>query len=397
MGALTPPDGQTVEGLTAWLSGHLRARGSITEPRWERALREVPRHRFAPSAAWFSANHADAPRGRFDVHDTPAAWWAAIYSDTSIVIQTDDGSGDPASGKGVFSSSVSAPGIVFPFLELLNPREGDRVLEIGTGSGWTAALLSWAVGQDGVTSIEVDQQVAAQAEANLRAAGFSPHLVVGDGVKGCPERAPFDGVHVTAGVSQIPLAWIEQTRPGGTIVMPWHGNGRIGYRLRLTVLDEATAIGRFHGRADYMMLREQRYNQRWSSHCHKMAEQSTTAVNPRTIGEAAVGARLLCAALAPHVAWHDIIEDSEYSVLLYELDDHTAEGSWAACDHAPGAAECRVTQYGRRRLWDEVSAAYLEWLTLGSPGYERFGLSIDPAGTRLWLDHPDGPSWELPA
>jgi hypothetical protein len=224
-----------------------------------------------------------------------------------------------------------------------------------------------------------------------------PHLLVGDGVKGCPERAPFDGVHVAVGVSQIPLAWIEQTRPGGTIVLPWHGAGRIGYQLRLTVLGDASAVGRFHGRADYMMLREQRYNQRFSSHRHKMAEQSMTAaaVNPRTIGEVSLGARLLCAALAPGVAWYDMVEDSEYSVLLYELDDHTREGSWAACDNAPGAAECRVTQYGQRRLWDEVSAAHLQWIALGSPGYERFGLSIDPTGTRLWLDRPDGPTWAL--
>ncbi|GAA0988180.1 methyltransferase domain-containing protein [Acrocarpospora macrocephala] len=396
MGALTPPDGQTADGLAAWLADQLRARGSITQLCWEQALREVPRHHFVPAAAWFSPNHADAPKGRFDVHTNPPAWWAAVYADTSIVTQTDDGAGDPASGKGTSSSSVSAPGIVFPFLELLNPQVGDHVLEIGTGSGWTAALLSWAIGPDGVTSIELDPQVAAQAEANLRAAGFSPHLVVGDGVKGSPERAPFDGVHVTAGVSQIPLAWIEQTRPGGTIVLPWHGAGPIGYQLRLTVLGDASAIGRFHERADYMMLREQRFNLRWSSHRHKQAVHSTTVVNPHIIGEADLGARLLCAALAPRVAWYDIIEDSEYSLLLYELDDHTSEGSWAACDHAPGAAECRVTQYGPRRLWDEVSAAYLEWLALGSPGYERFGLSIDPTGTRLWLDHPDGPAWDLP-
>ncbi|MEO3859782.1 hypothetical protein [Acrocarpospora sp. B8E8] len=73
MGALTPPDGQAAEGLAAWLADQLRVRGSITQPWWEQALREVPRHHFVPAAAWFSPNHADAPKDRFDVHANPPA------------------------------------------------------------------------------------------------------------------------------------------------------------------------------------------------------------------------------------------------------------------------------------------------------------------------------------
>ncbi|WP_214107373.1 hypothetical protein [Acrocarpospora catenulata] len=99
--------------------------------------------------------------------------------------------------------------------------------------------------------------------------------------------------------------------------------------------------------------------------------------------------------VAPRVGWYDMIDEAGYSVLLYELDDHAAEGSWAACDHKPGAVESQVTQYGERRLWSEVSDAYLQWVALGSPKYERFGLSIDPTGTRLWLDHANGPTWKV--
>ncbi|NJP96412.1 protein-L-isoaspartate(D-aspartate) O-methyltransferase [Nonomuraea sp. FMUSA5-5] len=395
MGTLTPPDGLTVHELTARLASHLRARGSLTEPRWERALRDVPRHLFAPAAIWCTSNHASAPRGRFALDDDPAAWWAAVYSDTSIVLQADDGAGDPLSGKGLFSSSVSAPGIVFPFLELLDPQEGDRILEIGTGSGWTAGLLSWATGPNSVTSIEVDPEMAARAAVNLRKAGYSPHLVVGDGIKGWSEHAPFDRVHVTVGVSDIPMAWIEQTRPGGIIVLPWHAGGLVGHQLRLTVVDEATAVGRLHGAASFMMLREQRYNSRWSGHHHEAAHRSTTRINPRTFWDLDRGAQLLCIALVPRVGWYDLSEDGENSLLLYELDDHTAEGSWAACDHKPGAAEAEVTQYGDRRLWDELLSAYRQWISLGRPGYDRFGLTVDPAGTHLWLDHPSARMWTL--
>ncbi|GAA3572730.1 methyltransferase domain-containing protein [Nonomuraea rosea] len=395
MGAVTPPDGFTFDGLVAKLAAHLRARGSLTDARWEEALRAVPRHLFAPAAAWFTSNHASAPRGRFALDDEPAAWWTAVYADTSVVLQTDDGAGDPLSGKGLFSSSVSAPGIVFPFLELLAPQKGDRILEIGTGSGWTAALLSWAAGANSVISIEVDPEMAARAAANLRKAGSAAQLVVGDGVKGWPEQAPFDRVHVTVGVSDIPMAWIEQTRPGGVIVLPWHAGGLVGHQLRLKVVNETTAVGRFHGTASYMMLREQRYNTRWSGHHHEAAHRSTTRISPRTFWDMDLGAQLLCIALVPRVSWYDVSEDGGDSLLLYELDDHAAEGSWAACDLKAGAAEAEVTQYGDRRLWDELSSAYRQWISLGRPGYDRFGLTVDPAGIQLWLDHPSARTWKM--
>lgn len=387
----------TAEGLASRLADHLRAHGWLTDPRWATALQEVPRHLFVPQTAWFVANHADAPRGRFSKADTPVAYMEAVYSDTSVILQTDDGAGDPLSGQGLFSSSVSAPAVVFPFLELLSPRRGDRILDVGTGSGWTAALLSWVAGAEGVTSIEVDGQVSAQAAVNLGAAGFNPQLIVGDGVTGWPDGAPFDRVHVTAGVSHIPMAWIEQTRPGGVVVMPWHVSGRGGHKLRLTVVDDATAVGSLHGRASYMMLRGQRHNTRWDSHGHEAAARSTTKIHPRTIAEVDLGAELMVAALAPRVGWYDISDNDGYSLLMYELDDHDGTGSWAACDYAAGAPEFQVTQYGRRRLWDELSDAYRQWVTLGSPTYDRFGVTVDPGGTWLWLDHPITPSWKCSA
>ncbi|GAA3572757.1 hypothetical protein GCM10022419_062100 [Nonomuraea rosea] len=90
----------------------------------------------------------------------------------------------------------------------------------------------------------------------------------------------------------------------------------------------------------------------------------------------------------------DVSEDGGDSLLLYELDDHVAEGSWAACDLKAGAAEAEVTQYGDRRLWDELSSAYRQWISLGRPGYDRFGLTVDLAGIQLWLDHASARTWK---
>ncbi|WP_240777655.1 protein-L-isoaspartate O-methyltransferase family protein [Nonomuraea basaltis] len=393
MGQIEPPDGQTIETLADGLAESLRSQGRLTDPAWERALREVRRDLFAPPRAWAKPDNSQAG-GPIDRDTAPQEWWNAVYSDASLVIQADDGAGDPASGIGMITSSLSAPGVVIEFLELLAPNPGDRVLDVGTASGWTAALLSWRVGQAGVTSIEVDGQVAAQASANLKTAGFAPHLVVGDGTEGCAERAPFERIHVTAGVSAIPLSWVEQARPGGVIVMPWQPHGGLGHKLRLEVTSGSTAVGSFHGPAAYMMLRSQRHGSTWNPHHFEEADHSETTIDPTILATADQGADLVFAALAPQIGWHASIDEDTYSLLLFEPDN--PNGSWAACDKESGTDTYQVAQYGERRLWDELSDAYLEWVAFGSPHYERFGLTVGPEGTHLWLDHPNGPSWKIP-
>ncbi|WP_271217041.1 protein-L-isoaspartate O-methyltransferase family protein [Streptosporangium carneum] len=391
---MSPPDTADVQAMAGRLADDLRGRGLLGDERWARALAEVPRDLFAPMSAWAKPDRWNETGYPIDIATDSAAWWEAVYSDAAIIIQSDDGDTDPAAGKGQSSSSVSAPGVVFPFLELLAPHKGDRILEIGTGSGWTASLLSWWAGADNVTSIEVDPAVAAGAAANIEAAGFTPHLVVGDGLKGCPERAPFDRVHVTAGVADIPAAWIEQTRPGGVIVLPWQPGGATGHKLRLTVIDDSTAVGSFHGRANYMMVRSQRSDHVWNSHHSEDAETSATRLHPRTVVTADLGAHLAGVALAPGVDWLVISEPDGYSLLLQEMGN--PEGSWAACDAVPGADDFQVTQYGSRRLWDEVADAYLKWVSWGSPSADRFGLTVEAKGNRLWLNRPDGMWWPLP-
>ncbi len=151
MDALTGGDAVQRAGR---LADDLQRRGLLTDPRWREALRAVPRHLFIPQAGWAACDQAGGGGRRIDIAEDPAGWWDAVYSDSSIVIQADDGAGDPASGQGQATSSVSAPGVVIEFLELLGVRPHDRILEIGTGSGWTAALLCHVCGDRFVTSIE---------------------------------------------------------------------------------------------------------------------------------------------------------------------------------------------------------------------------------------------------
>ncbi|MCA2189371.1 hypothetical protein [Nonomuraea cavernae] len=154
----------------------------------------MPRHRFITPVG---QAHDEGVR-LIDREADPDDGWDAVYSDTGIVTQLDDGDTDVRRAAGDYTSSASQPSMVADLLRWLDPEPGHRVLEVGTG--WTCVLLSHLVGEGGVTSVEVDPAVAGQAAGNLREAGVHPHLIVGDGAAGCPERAPFDRVHVTCGV-----------------------------------------------------------------------------------------------------------------------------------------------------------------------------------------------------
>ena len=373
------------------LADELAADGRLTES-WRRAYEDTPRHLFVPDVAW-AVPDGPARGYAIDRGEDQAAWWSTVYSDSSVITQLDDGTGDLRTGKGSASCSCSAPGIVFTSLRMLDVYDHHRALDVGTGTGWTAALLSHRIGDRNVVSIEVDAQLAAQAAQNISAAGHAPRLIVGDGAEGWADGAPYDRVHVTCAVQTFPCAWVEQTSPGGVIVAPWspaYGNGQLA-RL---VVDGGTATGRFPTSASYMMLRAQRRTLAWVPHHADEANEGRAQLDPRTLGNASPAADLAITALVPGVARIPAsTEDGSggFPLLLVEAGAEGAgqsDSAWAAADYEPGAVDHRVTRYGRRNLWEEVSNAYLPWIGWGQPDRERFGLSVTPAGQHLWLDHP---------
>jgi protein-L-isoaspartate(D-aspartate) O-methyltransferase len=129
--------------------------------------------------------------------------------------------------NGVPISSSSAPTIMAVMLERLACQPGSRVLEIGTGTGYNAALLAHLVGPAGlVVSIELDGDTAAAATASLARLGACVDVRVGDGWGGAPDTAPFDRVIVTAGIWDVSPGWVAQLRQGGRLVAPlWIGPG----------------------------------------------------------------------------------------------------------------------------------------------------------------------------
>ncbi len=359
-----------IEGLVR----ALKRQGALTSAPWQAALRGVPRHLFLPARALAVPDAPDRRKYSIDRDARPEEWWGAVYSDTSVITQIDDGVGDPATGEGDrYTCSCSAPGVVCTFLELLEPLDGHRIMEIGTGTGWTAGLLAHRLGDTNVTTVEIDSALVEVAEKNLATAGVHPDVVLGDGAAGHPEGAPYDRVHVACAVSSVPSAWVAQCRPGGRIVLPFTPGYGYGHQVSLEVGGDGTALGRFAGPAGYMMMRAHRHPiGELSSFLHHEADavRTMSRMDPRTVAQGGPGADLAISALVPGIRrflGRDETGDSGEATLwlLETRPDARTYGSWAVAEYAPGQDEYAVDQYGPRRLWDEVTAAYARWVDWG--------------------------------
>lgn len=355
----------------------------------------MPRALFIPSVVWVDSFDGFSAVAR---DDDEARWRELVAADEPIVTQVDDGDTERG-GTGLRpSSSSSQPSLVATMLDALDPRAGHRVLEIGTGTGWNAALLSVRVGAHGhVVSVEVDATVADQARRALAAAGYSPLVVTGDGARGYPAGAPYDRVICTASVRAIPPAWIEQTRPGGRIVTPWGTDYGDDALTCLTVRDDHSASGRCGTNLAFMRVRDQRREfLEPTADQLGSAEVTTTQRTARELfemvdfGHAAftIGLRVPRCYLT--------VEDIDDDQRRIELHDVRSR-SWARVAMVRGRGRWTVRQFGPRRLWHEADDAYEWWCTSGRPTPDRYGVTVQPDGTHsIWLDAADSEQrWSL--
>lgn len=171
---------------------HLKATGLIQSPSVEDAFRSVPRHLFLPNE----------PLDR-------------AYADEAIPTKRQ---------HGVPISSSSQPSMMAIMLEQLALEPGLRVLEIGAGTGYNAALMAHIVGESGqVISVDIDQDIIEDAQRHLLSAGFpNVRLLVADGAQGYPEFAPYDRIVLTVAASDLSPAWAEQLLPSGRLLLPLH-------------------------------------------------------------------------------------------------------------------------------------------------------------------------------
>lgn len=289
------------------------------DPVWREAFEAVPRHLFVPYyyvgvMGGYERRWGESPDPR-----TRERWVRGAYADAPLATRLRDGE---------LVSSSSQPSLMAMMLAALEVEEGDRVLEIGAGTGYNAALLAHRLGDDDlVTTVDLEPDITEAARQHLAAAGYRPVVVTGDGARGVPERAPFDRIIATCTLTSVPRAWLPQCNPGARILAPL-ATGLIA----LTVRDAGYAEGRFlHTPAYFVPLR---------------GEGRPAEPEPGHLGGVPRRAR----------------EDELFRFLLT-----LSRGSL------------------------EPQEAYQMWEREGRPLRQRYGITVSGVGEWAWLDDPEGP------
>jgi protein-L-isoaspartate(D-aspartate) O-methyltransferase len=170
------------------------------------AFRAVPRHRFLPRCReWGSVQWIETDEANLAEHA------AALYANKPLVLFGDDDDNVP--------STISQPSLVLQMLDMLRLEPGQRVFELGAGSGWNAALMAHLVGPEGrVVSLDIIPEVARQAAENVAAMGIKNlEIVAADGCDGHPEGAPYDRAVFTAGSMDLPSHFYTQIKEDGLL------------------------------------------------------------------------------------------------------------------------------------------------------------------------------------
>ncbi|MGW0879345.1 methyltransferase domain-containing protein [Streptomyces sp. NPDC002671] len=295
------------------------------DPVWREAFAAVPRHLFVPY--YYDVGAGGGHERRWGESPERAArerWVRGAYADVPLATRLRDGE---------LLSSSSRPSLMARILAELRVEDGHRVLEVGAGTGYNAALLCHRLGDDGlVTTVDLEPEFTESARRHLAEAGHGPLVVTGDGARGVPERAPFDRIIATCELRTVPRAWLAQCRPGARVLTPL-ATGLVV----LTVPDPGHAEGRFLDLpAHFVPLRG-------------TGRAGPGAVSLRGLPRRARGQEPLRFLLAL----------------------------------ARGALEAREAL----ALWERE----------GRPDRERYGVTVDGERAWAWLDDPEGPYvWPLP-
>ncbi|TBO55632.1 methyltransferase domain-containing protein [Streptomyces kasugaensis] len=372
-------------GLRRALADTLAKKGSLADPAWRRAVESVPRDAFLGPAVFRQSGMTWQPVHREEVGED--AWLRLACTDETLVTQVDgtDAADAHAPVSGRPTSSSTLPSLVVRMVDLAGLSEGDNVLEIGTGTGYSTALLCHRLGERHVTSIEYDPALAERAAGRLRQTGYSPHLVVGDGLRGHKDNAEYDGVVATCAVRAIPPSWMRQVRCGGTITTTISGWLLASGLIRLTLDDAGGASGRFTGETvGYMLARPHERPPR-PDFFRYSGEQRPCRVDPDLLADWT--GQFVAQLGAPSAE----MMTSGDGVILVD----TATGSQAWTERAAGG--WAVHQHGPLKLWDQVEGALTTWREAGAPDQSAFGMTVAPDHTQtVWIGEPTGPSWPLP-
>ncbi len=340
------------------------------------AVAAVPRHLLAP---------------RIFVDDVMTRRWREIdtatgegmtlaYSSAALVVELDAHHARPA-------ATLTAPDVAVRTLALLDLRADDHVLEIGTGTGYTTALLCCRVCDGDVASTDSDRAALEATRSRLGVAGFFPALGVRAAADGWTEHGRYHRIVAHQPVTMVPWEWARQLTPDGRVLIAF--GDRPGH---LVALDHVPfrLQGRFSGSPFEPPLAVLDAPAVSSPVGRESATVRRTVVGPLPWIDHPTVWFLARFDLPPGVVYgvRRAPEGGRPQTVVLTAPD----GSWAEVDLAMGADGTRtVVEAGPTPLWADVEAAYLTWSSYGEPDWPRFGLTVTPAEQWVWLDEPDGP------
>lgn len=369
------------------LADALADEGTLHDPAWRAALEETPRHVFVPRF------YVQQPDGEWaETAGESPDWLDAVYRNQPLITSL----APTLNGNRVTVSSSTKPGLMVRMLEVLDIHDGHRVLEIGTGTGYNAALLAHRLGDERVFSVDIDAELVTEARERLAELGLAATLVATDGSAGLPDHAPYDRIIATCSVPAVPWAWAEQVCEGGLVLVDLKRSTHAG-NLVLLRRHADRLQGRFLPKwAGFMAIRDT-----------DAAPDNATALADV---EACAGSRtrlepLPWQALVPWFLAHSRLPHGltfEYrgaGDIGPEWAIFTAgDGSWCAVQMQADDGTREVRQGGPAAMWDVFEHAHRQWDALGRPDWDRLGLTVLPDGFhRVWLDEPDGAyRWAMP-
>lgn len=357
----------------------LERMGAIHAPWTRNAIEKAPRHLFIRTIVPPGKHQAE----EVDTANPSRNHLEAIYSDEVVTIRE-----QPS------YSSSSQPSLILAMLADLDVRPGNRILEIGAGTGWNASLLVFGTGRDElVFSIDNQEDLVEQARENLDRAGFPRvHLKTGDGVYGWPENSPFDRIIATAASRDVFITWIRQLAEDGILLVPFRIGALADPVLRITKKE-----GMFSGKFT-----------RWSAFTELKApaHDSPSGIKQPELGELADRLQALShensAIPLPAAAaddWWHYFADLQFFLHLNGFNFHQG---WLGTNSLYVCHETRmVMAYSRNqpvlKLFGDSSACAAvadlsrEWANMGSPGIEKYGVRIVPPeitakADREWIE-----------
>ncbi|MFZ3496086.1 ATP-grasp peptide maturase system methyltransferase [Streptomyces sp. 5.8] len=365
--------------LRARLAAQLVAGGQLRTEPWREAVEAVPRHEFLRGGFFERVDNPGRPTAWTPVMPDAPLWLERCYEDESLVTQI-AGTIVPGDLRGEITrsptSSSTMPSLVVGMHEDLLAEDGHRVMEIGSGTAYSTGLMCHRLGEELVTSIEVDADVSGRAGVSLARTGFHPNLVVGDGLLGHNDGILYDRISATCGIVTLPYAWVEQTCPGGIILATMSGWMYSSELARLTVNEDGTASGRFlGGQISFMLARPQA-----PPPLGVLPDMSEGVERSALLGADVLDdwdARFVAQVAAPRAQRFSLDRDGRTEHVLIDVE----VGSWAVLYEDGG--RWIVRQDGPACLWDDIEDHVTRWRNAGSPTLDKFEITVTPTGQTI--------------